>query len=143
MDPQEGHWYIKIVRDEASRSWDHTYNISEDYIHPTIHGKIRWHNASSTSCDSDDALENWKNRLHEVSFRKCGLVTHSLCCVATEIIELPIYEGLPELSGFLKEIEEKVFEPQRLLALEEALKATSARWWATHKQTIHEWAQCR
>ena len=36
-----------------------------------------------------------------------------------------------------------MFKPQRLLALEEALKATSARWWATHKQTIHEWAQCR
>ena len=29
------------------------------------------------------------------------------------------------------------------MALEEELKATSTRWWATHKQTIHEWAQLR
>ena len=51
--------------------------------------------------------------------------------------------GLSELSGFLNEFEEKVFEPQRLLALEEALKSTPACWWMTHKQTIHEWAQCQ
>ena len=42
----------------------------------------------------------------------------------TETIELPIYEVLPELSEFLVEFEDKVLEPQWLLALEEALKAT-------------------
>ena len=67
----------------------------------------------------------------------------SLCRVTTKIVELPIYEGLPELSEFLQEFEEKGFEPQRLLALEEALKATLARWWAAHKPVIHGWAQCR
>ena len=75
MDPQEGHWYIEPVKDEVGRSWDHTYNIFEDYIHPTIDGKLGWHNASSASTDCDDALENWQNRLHEVSFRKCRLIT--------------------------------------------------------------------
>ena len=35
MDPQEGRWYIEPVKDEVGRSWDHAYNISEDYIHPT------------------------------------------------------------------------------------------------------------
>ena len=100
MDPQEG-------RDEAGRSWDHTYNISEDYIHPTIDGEIGWRNDSSASSDSDDALEYWKNRLHEVSFRICGLITQSLCRIATETVEFPIYEGLPKLLEFLREIEEK------------------------------------
>ena len=95
------------------------------------------------SSDSDDALKNSQNQLHEVSFRKCGLVTQSLRHVETEVIELLIYEGLPDLSGFLKKIEEKVFEPQRFLALEEALKAPPTHWWETHKQTIHEWVQCR
>ena len=78
MDPQEGYRYIEHLRDEAGRSWDHAYNISEDYIHPTIDGEIVWRSTSSTSSDSEDALENWQNRLHEVSFRKCGLIMQSL-----------------------------------------------------------------
>ena len=51
----------------------------------------------------------------------------------TETVEFPIYEGLPGLSDFFQEFEEKVFEPQRILALDVALKATPDRWWATHK----------
>ena len=90
------------------------------------------------SSDSEDALENWQNQLHEISFRKCGLITQSLRHVATETIEFPIYEGLSGLSDFFQVFEEKVFESQRILALDVALKATLARWWVTHKQTIHD-----
>ena len=61
----------------------------------------------------------------------------------TKIIELLIYEGLPEISRFLEEFEAKVYEPRCLLALGEALKATLACWWEVHKETIHEWEQCR
>ena len=61
----------------------------------------------------------------------------------TKTIELPIYEGLPELSDFLIEFEDRVSEPQRLLDLEEALKATLARWWETHKKSIIGCSQCR
>ena len=59
------------------------------------------------------------------------------------IVELPIYEGLPELSTLLMEFEEKFSKPYRLLAMEEALKATPARWWETLKKTITGWAQCQ
>ena len=93
------------------RGWDHFYNIFEDYIHPTANKELGWHNASSTSSSSDDALENWQNQMHEVSLIKCGLITYSLHHVATEIIELSIYEGLPKLSRFLKEFEAKVYDP--------------------------------
>ena len=78
--------------------------------------------------------------MHEVSLRKCGLITQSLRHVATKIIEFLIYEGLPKLSGFLEEFEAIVSEPQCLLELEEALKATLAWWWEVHKKSIHEWA---
>ena len=54
MDPQEGHRYIEPVRDESSRSWDHAYNIFEDYIHPTVDGELGWHSDSSASSGSDD-----------------------------------------------------------------------------------------
>ena len=59
MDPKEGWQYIEPVKDEIGRSWDHAYNISEDYIHPTVNGELGWCNASSTSSESNDALENW------------------------------------------------------------------------------------
>ena len=78
MDPQEGRRYIEPVKDEVDRSWDHAYNISEDYIHPTVDGELGWCSTSSASSDSEDALENCQSRLHEVSFRKCGLITQSL-----------------------------------------------------------------
>ena len=106
MDPQEGRRYIEPIKDEVRRSWDHVYNISEDYIHPTVNGELGWFSAISASSDSDDALENWQNRLHEVSFRKCGLITQSLQHVATETVELPIYERLPILYNFFQEFEE-------------------------------------
>ena len=56
------------------------------------------------SSDFNDSLENSQNHMHEVSLRKCVLTTNSLCHVATETIDLPIYEGLLELSEFLLEI---------------------------------------
>ena len=99
MDPHEGCWYIEPVKDEVGRDWDHAYNISKDYIHPTIDGELGWCNTRSTPSNSDDALENWKNQLHEVSFGKCGLVMQSLHYVTTEVIELWIYKGLPKFSG--------------------------------------------
>ena len=79
MDPIEGLRYVEPIREEVVRGWDHAYNISEDYIHSTIDGELNWHNSSSTSSDCNDALKNWHNRMHEVSLRKCGLITQSLC----------------------------------------------------------------
>ena len=57
--------------------------------------------------------------------------------------ELPTYEGLPNLATFLSEFEGLVIELQHLFALDYVLKATPARWWGTHKQSISKWPQCR
>ena len=100
MDPNEGRRHIEPVKDEVVKGWDHAYNISKDYIHPTADGELSWHSASSASSYSEDALEKWQNRMHEVSVRKCGLITQSLCHVAIEIVELLVYEGLPKISAF-------------------------------------------
>ena len=56
---------------------------------------------------------------------------------------LPTYERFPNLASFLEEFEEKDTESQRLSTLEYVLKATLARWWGTHKQSIFKWLQCR
>ena len=100
------------MKDEVVRRWDHAYNISKDYIHPTADRELCWCNIIYASSDSKDALENRKNCMHEVSFRKCGLITQSLCHVATNIVESPFYEGIHDLSTFLMDFEEKLSEPQ-------------------------------
>jgi len=41
------------------------------------------------------------------------------------------------------EFEGLVVEPQRILALYVALRATPARWWPTHKFSIQNWIQCK
>ena len=112
IDPDEGRRYIEPIKDEVVRGWDHAYNTYEDYIYPTANGELGWHSASSTSSDSEDALENWKNHMHEVSFWKYGLITQSLRHVAIDIVELQFYEGIPKLFVFLREFEEKVSELQ-------------------------------
>ena len=47
------------------------------------------------------------------------------------------------LETFLSDFEESVPMQQIFLAMDEALKATPARWWGTHKNNITEWVQCR
>ena len=74
-NPNEGCRYVKPVKDEVVKGWDHAYNISENYIHPTVDRELGWRNGSSVSSDSNDAPENQQNFMHELSFRKCGLIT--------------------------------------------------------------------
>ena len=60
--------------------------------------------------------------------------------VGTELCDLPTYEGFPNLDTFLAEFEDKVLEPQCLLALDVALKSTSTRWWVSHNKSISDWS---
>ena len=53
--------------------------------------------------------------------------------IGTKVSTLLIFEGLNDLEIFLEYFEEIVPVSQRLLDLDEALKATPARWWRTHK----------
>lgn len=63
--------------------------------------------------------------------------------IGTEVCELPHFDGLTDVTTFFIEFEVIVVEKQRLLALDISMKATLARWWATHKTHIQEWSQCK
>ena len=76
--------------------FDQIYNVTvmhEDHISPTADGNLSWKCASSCTSDLGEALENWKNRLHEVSMRRCARVTRSVRRVDNESRELPTYES--------------------------------------------------
>ena len=70
-----------------------------------MNGNLSWRSASSCTSDSREALENWKNRLHEVSMRTCARITKYVRQVETQSRELPTYEGLPNIGNFLSEFE--------------------------------------
>ena len=65
--------------------------MHEDHVSPIENGNLSWKCASSCTFDSGEALENWKNRLHEVSMRRGAIVTRYVRRVETESRELPTY----------------------------------------------------
>ena len=107
----EGQRYVEPVHSEGQGDYlDHIYKAMSsrsDYINPTADEKLSWRSLSSYTSYSGEALENWKNRMCEVSIRRCARITQSVRRVGAEESELPTYEGLPNLAPFLKKFEAK------------------------------------
>ena len=82
LDPLEGHKYIEPVFNEGQGDHlDNIYNVNalkEDYIHPTVDGNLSYKCSRSCTLDSGEALENWQNRLHEISMRRCARINKSI-----------------------------------------------------------------
>jgi hypothetical protein len=115
----------------------------EYYVNPNAYGVLIWRSITSCASNSDAGLENWKQRLHEVSTRMCVRIDRVVRWVGTEIREPPSFHGVNDLEEFLTKYEDEVLENQRLLALDISLKATPAIWWGAHKGTIQNWYQCK
>jgi hypothetical protein len=81
--------------------------------------------------------------MYEVSTMRCARLTREVRWIDTTVSNLPTFDGLNHLESFLLEFEEIVPIQQRLLVLDEALKATPTRWQGTHKNNIIDWVQCR
>lgn len=68
LDPVEGEWYIELVHEEEDV--DHIYKLNtrdEDWINPMTDGMICWEKDSEFFYEFDGEMENWQNRLHDVS----------------------------------------------------------------------------
>jgi hypothetical protein len=50
----------------------------EDYINPTTDGELSWRSVKSYDMDSEDAMDRWKNKLYEVSTRRCVRITKAV-----------------------------------------------------------------
>ena len=90
IEPLEGHRYVEPIYNEGQVDYlDQIYNVTalqEDYINPTMDGKLSWKSAISCTSDSGEALENWQNMLNEVSMRRCTRVTRSMRRVENELL---------------------------------------------------------
>ena len=99
----------------------------EDYINPTTDGILSWQRITSCVTDSDTGLENWQQRLHEVSTRICARIDRIVRWVGTKIREPLSFHGVNDLEAFLTLYEEEMLENKRLLALDITFKATPVR----------------
>ena len=63
--------YIEPIRDEYEAKEIDDFNkmttTQDDYINPTTDGMLRWNYVSSCTSNSEVGLENWKNRMHDIS----------------------------------------------------------------------------
>jgi hypothetical protein len=80
--------------------------------------------------------------MYEVSTRRCARLTREVHWISTIVSKLPTFDGINNLETFLSKFEESVPMQQRLLVMDETLKATPTRWWGTHKSNIIDWVQC-
>jgi hypothetical protein len=128
LDPDEGPRYTEPIREEdRAYELENIYKLTarqQDYINPTTDGNLSWRSDNACSSDSEEALENWQNKMYEVSARRCARLTREVHWIGTTVSNLPTFDGLNHLETFLLEFEETVPVQQRLLALDEALKAT-------------------
>jgi hypothetical protein len=112
----------------------------DDYVNLTADGALSWRSISSCVSDSEEGLEHWQQRMHEVSTRRCARITRSLHWIGTKLCDPPKYDGLTDISYFVKVLELQIPKQQILLALDVVLKATPARWWDSHKEGIEDWS---
>ena len=110
LDPSQGPWYIEPRRpNEEAQDMDNLYKMTaslEDYVNLTIDGTLSWRCASSCVSDLDADLEDWQNRLHEVSQRRCETITKEFRWIGSDVSTVPTFDGLSDIQLFLKQYEE-------------------------------------
>ena len=100
MDPR----YIeRICAEEEVRDVDDFYKVTstqDDYINPIANGTLSWRYASSCTSDSDEGLENWKNKMHDLLGRHRAHLTKSFRWIGTEVGQVPVFDGLSNIKEF-------------------------------------------
>lgn len=146
LDPEEGSRYMEPVRDNKSDDdLECIYKITareQDWVN-TTDDRILWERKSSCTSNSDEEIERWQNRLHEVTTINYNMMVKSLRCVTTEVRDLPMYNRLTAVDEFLNNFEREVLEKQHFDALKWALRATPARWWGVHQRRFEDWYGCK
>jgi hypothetical protein len=103
LDPFEGERFVEptcLDLEEISQLY-RTTTLNEDSVNPIADGILSWWSITSCEIDSDTGLENWKQRLHEVSIRRCERLDHAVRWVGTEVREPPSFHGVNGLETLL------------------------------------------
>ena len=79
------------------------------YVNTTTYGSVSWQSIHSFDSDSEDALNEWKNRKHEIFSRRCAMV-RSIQWTGTEVKNPLVYDGISNLEDFLGTMEQIIVE---------------------------------
>jgi len=71
------------------------------------------------------------------------MMTKLSLCISSEVRTLPYYDGLTDVDNFLDAFECEVPVNHELQALDFAVRAPTARWWGTHKDSFDGWRDYR
>ena len=96
-------------------------------------GIISWELESSYTSDSNDEIEQWHNRLHEVTTLNCNMMVILLRHVVREARELPIDTGATNMEELIDHCDKAILEQKQLGAQTETLCETTAQGWRTHQ----------
>jgi len=80
LDPSKGERFVEptyLDLEEINQLYRTTAR-NEDYVKPTVDGILNWRSINSCEIDLDTSLESWKQRLHEVSTRRCARIDHAI-----------------------------------------------------------------
>jgi hypothetical protein len=64
-----------VNEDTLSSIIENIYNITRrgvDYVNLTAEGELRWRSVHSYDTNSKYTMDKWKNKLYEISTRKCA-----------------------------------------------------------------------
>jgi hypothetical protein len=70
-------------------------------VNPTTDGVLSWRSINYDMSNSDIGVENWQQRLHQVSTRRCTIVTHAVIWVGIEVTQFPTFIEGDDLENFL------------------------------------------
>jgi hypothetical protein len=85
LGPSEGERFVEptcLDLEEIGQLYRTTMQ-NADYINPTANGVLGWWSITSCTIDSDTGLENWEQRLHEVSMRRCARIDRVVRWIGT------------------------------------------------------------
>jgi hypothetical protein len=77
LDPTKERRYVEPTEKEIENLYKMTTHMN-NYVNPIVYGTLSWRSISSCASNSKEGFEHWHHRLHGVSTRRCGRITHSL-----------------------------------------------------------------
>lgn len=66
---------------------------------------MNWEHDSYCTSESGEELENWQNNMDEVSTECCARITKSVCCMISEVCNIPLHDGLGDVNNFIDDYE--------------------------------------
>jgi hypothetical protein len=101
LDPKEGRRYIEAMKGDEI---DNLYNMTtrmDDYVNPTMYGAVIWRSVNLCTSYSEASMENWQQRMHEVSTWQCACMTKSVHWIGIELCDPPKYYGFTYIKKFV------------------------------------------